>query len=291
MIAKREVWKYPGSVKVWVGKYKHSHNLLHWHYDCEFLYVEEGSVDVFCERQTHTLSGGDALYIDRGQMHYMAAREENTTIIVIVFDYEILRPFVGDIRLSCPRLKGSYPIPEVYRKVRDILLGKQPFCGAEAAAHIILLMSSVFRNEEVVPRKSEDETTRRLMQLLEQISEKFAFFTFSDAASFMGMSESYFSRYFHGTTGITFSQYLNYVRTERAVALMKGSKTLSMTDIADRCGFGTIRNFNRVFRAITGHSPRALPENFCLDDDFVYPSAASFDPTLHDCELLESGEL
>lgn len=289
MIAKREVWNYPKSAKVWVGKYRHSHNLLHWHYDCELLYVEKGGVDVFCQRKTHFLSAGDSLYIDRGQVHYMSARDDDTVLIVIVFDYDILKPYLGDARLAEPKLNGRYPIPETYVKIRDALLEKRPFYGAEAAAHLILLLTEVFRGERAIPRQNEDETTRRFMELLEHISEKYEFFTFSDAASFMGMSESYFSRYFHGATGITFSQYLNYVRTERAVDLMRGNAPLSMTEIADRCGFGTIRNFNRVFRAITGYAPRKLPENYRLADDFVYPGAAPFDPTLHDCELLESG--
>ena len=50
MLAKREIWKYPEEAHVWVGKYRNSHNLLHWHYDCEFVYVERGSIDVFCEK-------------------------------------------------------------------------------------------------------------------------------------------------------------------------------------------------------------------------------------------------
>lgn len=289
MIAKREIWNYPKSAKVWVGKYRHSHNLLHWHYDCELLYVEKGSIDVFCEKKTHTLRMGDALYIDRGEVHYMSAHEEDTTLIVIIFDYELLRPYLGGVRLSSPRLKGQYPIPEVYGAVRDILLKKEPFCGAEAAAHIILLMASVFRCEEVVQRKEEDSTTRRFMELLEHISERNGPMCFSDAASFMGMSEGYFSRYFHGATGITFPKYMNFVRTEHAIELMRDTE-LSMTDVAYGAGFGTIRNFNRVFRSVTGYSPRFLPENFRLSDDFVYPTSAPFDPTLHDCKLLESAQ-
>ena len=287
MIAKREVWNYPGSVKVWVGKYRHSHNLLHWHYDCELLYVERGSIDVFCQRQLHTLGPGEALYVDCSQVHYMSAREEDTTLIVIVFDYDILRPYLGGVRLAHPRLKGSYPIPEVYTAVRDLLLRGDPVCGVEATAQIMLLMSAIFRGEEVVPRPEEGEQERRFMSLLEHIAEKYEFFTFSDAASFMGMSEGYFSRYFHGATGIVFSRYLNYVRTEHAIGLMEEGG-LSMTEIASRSGFGTIRNFNRVFRSVTGYAPRELPQGYRLSDRFVYPSNAPFDPTLHDCELLES---
>ena len=62
MIAKREIWRYPEEAKVWVGKYRNSHNLLHWHYDCEFVYVEKGSVDIFCEKKKHSLHQGEALF-------------------------------------------------------------------------------------------------------------------------------------------------------------------------------------------------------------------------------------
>ncbi len=289
MIAKREIWNYPKSVKVWVGKYKHSHNLLHWHYDCELLYVEKGRIDIFCQKQMHTLAQGEALYVDCGQVHYMSALEEDTTLVVIVFDYEILKPYLGNVRLAHPRLKGCYPIPETYTAVRDILLRKEPFYGLEATARVMSLMSAIFRGEEVALRQGEDETARRFMVLLEHIAEKYEFFTFADAAAFMQMSEGYFSRYFHSTTGIPFSRYLNYVRTEHAIELMK-EPGLSMTEIADRSGFGTIRNFNRVFRAVTGYSPRELPEGYLLSDTFVYPSTAPFDPTLYDCELIESGQ-
>lgn len=45
--------------------------------------------------------------------------------------------------------------------------------------------------------------------------------------------------------------------------LRSGEKT-SITDVSVRCGFNTIRNFNRAFRDITGYSPRTLPEDYEL---------------------------
>ena len=160
----------------------------------------------------------------------------------------------------------------------------------EATARIMLLMSSIFRGEEAVARKEEDDTSKRFMQLLDQLTEKYERFSYSDAGSFMGMSEGYFSRYFRSATGLTFSRYLNYLRIERAIKLMRSGENLSMTELADRCGFDTIRNFNRVFRSVTGFAPRELPADYLLDDNFVYPTSAPFNPTLYDCELLESPE-
>ena len=74
MLAKREIWQYRDEVRIWAGKYRNSHNLLHWHYDCELIYVEQGGIDVFCERRRHALSVGQALFIDSGQVHHMQGR-------------------------------------------------------------------------------------------------------------------------------------------------------------------------------------------------------------------------
>lgn len=291
MIAKREVWNYPKEVSVWVGKYKNSHNLLHWHYDCELLYVERGSIDVFCEKKTHHLVSGELLYIDSGQVHYMRACDPETILIVIIFNNDILKSYIGNLKLATPKLTEHYPIPQIYKEVRDILLEKNAFFGGEAAVRIISLMLTIFRSEKLVTRHNTDKTTERFMLLLDHISENMEYFTFEEAVSFMAMSDAYFSRYFRQATGITFSQYLNIVRIERAIELIKENGNRSVTEIAEICGFGTIRNFNRIFKQLTGYSPTSIPEGYAFSEKFTYPSDSTFNPTLHDCELIESGQV
>lgn len=290
MIAKREVWNYAKSTRVWVGKYKNSHNLLHWHYDCELLYVEHGVIDIFCEKKAHRLTNGELLYIDSGQVHYMRAVDPETRLIVIIFDYDLVKGFLGDVRLANAQLSGTYPIEPLYRELRALLKTQPPYFGVEAACKVVELMLSVFRNEQIVPREKADTTSRRFKDLLGDINERCEYYTFGEAVSFMGMSDAYFSRYFRSMTGITFSQYLNYVRIDRAIALLRGKNAPTSTEIAGRCGFGTIRNYNRIFRELTGYAPTALPPDYVLQDTFYYPSEAAFDPTLYDCELIESGQ-
>lgn len=290
MIAKREVWKYNDAVRIWVGKYRDSHNLLHWHYDCELIYVEQGGIDVFCERRRHSLSVGQALFINSGQVHHMQASVPGTVLVVIIFDFNIIKSFANGFKLPSPKLSGSYPVPAVYSELRKILTEKQPFYGAEAACTTVRLMVDIFRREGAVPREQEDKTARSFIRLLEDIGEKYEYYTFEDAAAFMGMSPAYFSRYFHGITGITFSQHLNYVRTDNAVQLMHAEPHLSYTDIAEKCGFGTIRSFNRIFKELTGFSPSRLPNDFSLGESFYYHSTKSFNPTLVGCELIETSE-
>jgi AraC-like DNA-binding protein len=99
------------------------------------------------------------------------------------------------------------------------------------------------------------------------------------------MSKAYFSRFFKRISGMTFSEYLNHIRVNRAIDLIR-NRDLSMTEIAMDCGFGTIRNFNRVFRQITGYSPRDLPDSYVLNLRSNSGNASNFDPTIRTSELM-----
>lgn len=288
MIAKRENRNNTLPNGVWVGKYRNSHNLPHWHFNCELLCVEKGEIDVFCGGRTHALAQGDALFIDSEEVHFMHARVAGTVLYMIVFDYNVIKPYFGETRLCNPRLAGNYPVPETYASLREILLSKRPFCGAETAAEVLRLTAEIFRGEQT-ERRTETDSTRSLRRLLQDVSERAQEYSFREAAEFMNMSEAYFSRFFHKSIGIPFSQYLNYVRTDKAVEMLQeGGRTV--TEVSEACGFGTVRTFNRVIKELTGFSPRDLPRDYVLGDLCALPSEELFDPNLYDCELIESGE-
>ena len=54
---------------------------------------------------------------------------------------------------------------------------------------------------------------------------------------------------------------------------------MTMTNVSLKCGFATVRNFNRVFKQITGYSPRALPEDYVIDTGLRIARDEDFDPT------------
>lgn len=75
-----------------------------------------------------------------------------------------------------------------------------------------------------------------------------------------GMSELYFfnekylGQLFRSETGMTFHEYLNKTRIEKARDLIESSD-LSILDIAYDCGFGSVSYFNRVFKSSFGITP------------------------------------
>ena len=288
MSAQRETWNYRGNCKVWAGKYKNPHNLLHWHYDCELMYVDEGCAEIFCDRRRHTLTAGETLFADSGQVHSIRTCGESAVLTVIVFDRAILRPFLEKLQLASPKPYFPCPVPQLYADLAEVLSDKQTFYEAEAACLAARFMLRLFRRERMVQRLEGDRTEESLKRLLEEMIRRCGDFSFAAAARDMGMSEAYFSRYFKNATGTTFSAYLNRVRTDNAVRLLQSNGGLAMTEIAERCGFPTIRTFNRIFREVTGYAPSQLPEGYVPDDLFLQASSDRFDPTLQDCKLIES---
>jgi AraC-like DNA-binding protein len=76
----------------------------------------------------------------------------------------------------------------------------------------------------------------------------------SDLARAAGLSDSHFSRAFRGYFGVTVHLYITIRRIAAAQELML-SATLSLAEIALRCGMCDQAHFSRVFRRVVGETP------------------------------------
>lgn len=80
---------------------------------------------------------------------------------------------------------------------------------------------------------------------------------FSALAGECGVSEGHLSRLFHRSTGLTFREYIARLRVEKARELLL-SGDATVTEVAFECGFNSVSQFNRAFRAIFKTSPTGL---------------------------------
>ena len=289
MLANFEQREHKGRDSVWAGRYENLHNLPHWHMECELLYVERGQVTVSLNNAAHSLEEGEAFFIDSREIHYIKGSASSITQI-IMFDSRLLDEIDPGRRPQSPRLPPSPFIPVYYQKIRKELDSQKSYFDLKVRSLLLLLMLEIFRREPLADReKSRDNTSmENYKNLLEEIEEKCSYITFEEAARFMGLSKPYFSRFFKTVSGMTFSQYLNIIRLEKAIELLNhNTGRLSITDIASRCGFDTIRHFNRVFREFTGFSPRELPENYVLTSHSIKSMVKNFNPTLPNSRLLK----
>jgi AraC-like DNA-binding protein len=86
--------------------------------------------------------------------------------------------------------------------------------------------------------------------------------TLDDVAREACMTPQAFCRYFKKHTRHTFVSFLNEMRINEACKKLTGNKFESISVVAYKCGFTSITNFNRVFKSITGNSPRGYIDNY-----------------------------
>ena len=68
------------------------------------------------------------------------------------------------------------------------------------------------------------------------------------------ISEGYLSRKFKAVSGIGLNQYITYVRICHAEKLLTETN-LSVTEIAEKCGFNGSNYFSSVFKKMKGMTP------------------------------------
>ena len=76
------------------------------------------------------------------------------------------------------------------------------------------------------------------------------------------ISRYYLSRAFKEITGISFTQYLNYVRIKEAQKFLMDPGS-SITVVSEKAGYQSATHFGRVFKHITGMSPMKYRKNNC----------------------------
>lgn len=286
MLAKFEKRAYAGSEKVWVGKYRNLHNISHWHMEHEMIVCAEGYARVMVSDTIYRLPPKSGIFCQSGCVHYIDA-DSDCLLIVCLFDEKICEPLTHPYQLAAPLFQDKYNALEKLSSIRKELSEQPRFFEVRTIAMIEELMTDIFRGEALIANDQQpSEVTTRYKQLLDRIDHEFYNITFYDAAQFMNVSESYFSRYFKRQAGMTFSQYLNIVRIEKAVQLINAEPDLKVTDVMLRCGFNTIRSFNRAFKLITDYTPRTLPKGYVLNTRSVPTVQGTFDPTLAEAELL-----
>lgn len=288
MRARREQRNYRNGTKVWIGRYRNSHNMPHWHYDFEVILCEKGALELFCDRSRFVLHPGDFFCVESGKVHFMHAQDPATEIDMLMFDSGVTECLTGRHALVSP-LAHAEPFRRYFEEVKRELTERPLFYGERTEELVRQMMVDLFRTVGA-KEKTEAPVPDPLKGLLEEIDDKFEFYDLESAAKFMNMNSAYFSRLFHKLTGMTFSQYLNYVKVENAVYRLKQEKPLPVAQLATECGFNTIRNFNRIFKEYTGYSPKAMPKDYVMKESNLERDDRSRDPTFRESVLLESSD-
>ena len=126
---------------------------------------------------------------------------------------------------------------------------------------------SISRNFRTLSDASFNKETlsynsRRIEKIMEHLNNNFGQnITLNDAAKIAGMTEVSLSRFFKLRTGKTFIDTLNDVRLGHASRMLIET-THSINEIAYKCGFNNMSNFNRIFKKKKDSTPKEFRNSY-----------------------------
>lgn len=270
-----------GTGHVSCKRYGNLKNISHFHNDYELVYVNEGNATVTVDETVFDLLARQCVFICGNSIHCITANEKSVVTVLKINDRFFEKIFSSKALLLPVTDTDSY-IENALRDIESELRNGCEYSSAMADSIAIQFLVRLFRKEKNVDqsRRSFGKTNYHVIydKICLKISTEYRTITFGEMARYLHFSEPYFSKVFHQIFRMTFTEYLNTVRIAVAVEKIHESK-LNVTEIASACGFNTIRNFNRVFKKLTGYTPHELPSNYT----FMYSlrSDYGFDPTLN----------
>ncbi|MGN6193777.1 MAG: AraC family transcriptional regulator [Ginsengibacter sp.] len=104
--------------------------------------------------------------------------------------------------------------------------------------------------------------SRRIEKIMDYVNNNFGQnITLRDAAKIADMTEVSLSRFFRLRTGKTFVDTLNNIRLSHASRMLIET-TQSINEIACKCGFTNMSNFNRVFKKKKNSTPKEFRNSY-----------------------------
>ncbi len=105
-------------------------------------------------------------------------------------------------------------------------------------------------------KETASYNSRRIEKIMAYVNANFnQNITLNDAAKIAGMTEVSLSRFFKLRTGKTFVDTLNEVRLGHASRMLIDT-TDSINEVAYKCGFNNMSNFNRIFKKKKDSTPK-----------------------------------
>ncbi len=187
----------------------------------------------------------DEKFLRRNQMSFIKGMFEKS-LRGLLFSKETAQSIMPRI-IDLTKKHGFDSVLELMSVLHDLSISR----------NIKVLSDSTFTNIETLSYNS-----RRVEKVMEYLNRHFdKTITLAEVAKIAAMSEVAFSRFFKARTGNTFIDTLNDIRLGHASRTLIET-TNSITEIAFKCGFNNISNFNRIFKKRKNCTPKEFREAY-----------------------------
>lgn len=152
----------------------------------------------------------------------------------------------------------------IAHKLRDLLLKKdfEKVIGLFEIMHILSRSKDIsFITSDGYKAQLKHSETDRLSAVYKYVQQNFKDnISLNTIANISSLTPQSFCRLFKKRTGKSFVEYLNEARISAACKYLLDTDW-SISEVAYNCGYKTVSNFNKLFKNITGLSPKMYRES------------------------------
>lgn len=222
----------------------------HVHPCMEYTFCLSGQVSVKVENQEIVLKDNEAVFVPPHTIHNRRI-EPGSQVIVLLYGRNWTPDFANQFARSVPE-RYTFHLDEPFRELlMDYAEGHQSVYASKALLYYACDRFMEGNSLKPQEKKRDDVTVRMLEYIQDNFHEEL---TLEEFAAKNNFSYHYVSKLVKKNFGISFTELLARCRVDYACSLLSGREH-SITQIAGMSGFGSIRNFNRVFLRVTGLTP------------------------------------
>ena len=235
---------------------------LHSHAEFELNFIENGAgVRRIVGDSVEEIGDYELTLVAGEQLEDLLARKQFRTI------REMFRKAANGLTFSVKAIMKVYNMLDVLASEPD---------GFEQFQHLLQILYVLSNDAQArvlasssFARVEQSPESRRVRKVQEYVNAHYSEeIRLEECAGMAGMSPSAFSRFFKQHTGRTVMDYLIDIRIGNAARLLVDT-TEAVSEICWQCGFNNLSNFNRIFKAKRGYTPRDFRTLFKKNRVFV----------------------
>lgn len=233
----------------------------HTHTAYEAYFIENGSMSVICNDQRTELKEGDILIIAPGTVHNVSSCSDDLKR----FNFRFLLCNYMNIKSEYPYLVyyDESLKQEIFRDIESIhfhisnQMRKTDLFRIKAYLSIIIshIIDHMFSFSLFIQEEKHSDILAKCLQIDRFFSDHYAEkITLAQLAEELHFSKTHTTRILRKYIGMTFAEKLMQARLQAAKKLLI-SNELSINQIAERCGYTTLRGFELFFEKKTNMLP------------------------------------
>ena len=233
-------------------KVEEGRNLIfppHLHSSFELITVTEGEMLVTVDGERFSLVPGKAVLVFPNQLHALHTERESCHAICI-FSEQLVRAYSGVYTEKLPVSNLFEPEPSLVQHLLSL----------RESRHLLEIKGALYSlcgafDAQAVYRERERKKDYLLLDIFQFVADHYKeSCSLQELAAHMSYHSVYLSRYFKQRTGLAFTAYINIYRVNEAAYMLKSTQK-KILDVAYKCGFDSLRSFNRNFKRLRGVSP------------------------------------